>query len=77
MSSRGSPSDRPADIEDAVSKTLTVLFGGAAAPYELNQIGVSKNISKTRIYSLKVTEHSIPQKDFFHIQHPGHLEVQV
>jgi hypothetical protein len=42
MSSRGSPSDRPADIEDAVSKTLTVLFGGAAAPYELNQIGVSK-----------------------------------
>uniref|UniRef100_A0A0A9CT30 Uncharacterized protein n=1 Tax=Arundo donax TaxID=35708 RepID=A0A0A9CT30_ARUDO len=32
MSSRGNPSDEPADVEDAVSKTLTVLFGAAAAP---------------------------------------------
>ena len=32
MSSLGRPSDEAADVDDAVSKALTVLFGGAAAP---------------------------------------------
>jgi hypothetical protein len=45
MSSRGSPSDEPADVEDEVSITLTVLFGATVAPYELNQIGVNENRS--------------------------------
>ena len=43
MSSRGSPSDGPADVEDEVSITLTVLFGATAAPYELYQLGVNEN----------------------------------
>lgn len=66
MSSRGSPSDGPADVEDAVSKTLTVLFGGAAAPYELSQIGVSENISKKNMTLLQtVTETQHTSKGFF------------
>jgi len=45
MSSRGSPSDGPADVEDEVSITLTVLFGATAAPYQLYQLGVNENLS--------------------------------
>lgn len=65
MSSRGSPSDGPADVEDEVSITLTVLFGATAPPYELNQIDVNENRNKKGHIFQTVTETQHTSKGFF------------